>query len=308
MKKNIRFLVTERCNYSCYFCGNKEGESNSNREVLKVSNYLDLYSIHKEITGHKGVTIAGGEPLIYGNINELVMNLHNKEAEITLVTNGVYIEDHLGLFQYLKRVYINIHTLNESSYEKIVGVTNSMFKQIKKNIETLRSLYGDLEIVLNIVNSPENNLNILELRELFEFSRQVKADVNFTGVESTKNWSCISFDELYSNLIELGYMPINISGKLKKFSNGPNYIYFNQCIFPINNLNVAAIKYCDEEEKIFVHDDGRISIGNFKKSFIDFYQEIKDNDYEKITSKMKNILEDNLKDSCVYCLKQCTKN
>lgn len=306
MKKNIRFLVTERCNQSCYVCNNREGRKDLNRELLKVSDYVNLYLVHKVITGHNGVTIAGGEPLIFGKIDELVSSLYAKGAEITLVVNGSYIENHYTLFKYVKRVYITIHTLDESSYGKIVG-TSTMFKQIKKNIENLRALYCDLEINLNVTNCHENKLNVRDLREILEFSEQVKANVQITGTNESEKWKSITLEELTLNLTELGYTPVRMKGKLIVFAKQQHLIYFKQCIFPVDRIGDLSIKYCSASDEIVVHDDARFSVGNFQKSYVDFYEDLKKEDYKSIMQKMKSISEDASKDSCVYCLKQFTK-
>lgn len=92
MKKDIRFLITNSCNYGCYFC-HAEGVSGTlGKHELTVDNYITLYTLYSELEGWNGVTLSGGEPFLFRDIDELLKRLYEAGAQVTVVTNGALLD------------------------------------------------------------------------------------------------------------------------------------------------------------------------------------------------------------------------
>ena len=190
MQRDIRFLVTNACNYNCYFC-HHEGETGSNfiRNELSVEDYLNLYKIYSDMENWNGITISGGEPLLYRNIIELCKKLHYAGGKITIVTNGYLLMDKIDLLKYVDRINISIHTLNEQKYNEIVGLEN-VFGKVIHGLKMVRKLYPDLEIRLNITPTV-NNWSAELLKEILGFSKELKASVKFTELFPNTESDCI---------------------------------------------------------------------------------------------------------------------
>ena len=110
MKKDIRFLVTNSCNYGCYFC-HAEGVSGTlGKNELTVENYITLFNLYSELEGWNGVTLSGGEPFLFRDIDELLKRLYEAGAQVTVVTNGALLDRHLPAIKYIKRINVSIHT------------------------------------------------------------------------------------------------------------------------------------------------------------------------------------------------------
>lgn len=85
MKKDIRFLVTNSCNYGCYFC-HAEGVSGTlGKNELTVENYITLFNLYSELEGWNGVTLSGGEPFLFRDIDELLKRLYEAGAQVTVL-------------------------------------------------------------------------------------------------------------------------------------------------------------------------------------------------------------------------------
>ena len=128
MKRDIRFLVTQSCDFNCFFC-HHEGISISTMEELSVEDYIILYELYSDIENWNGVTISGGEPLLYRRIDELCRALYNKGAKITLVTNGHYLLDKIDVLKYVNQINVSIHSLDEDIYSKVTGRKNILSKE-----------------------------------------------------------------------------------------------------------------------------------------------------------------------------------
>ena len=74
MDKELRLIVSRRCNYDCYFC-HGEGVEKGTEEVFSSDDYKFLVDFCKRKYGWDTVTLTGGEPLIREDILDIVNNL-----------------------------------------------------------------------------------------------------------------------------------------------------------------------------------------------------------------------------------------
>lgn len=150
MKKDIRFLVTNSCNYGCYFC-HAEGVSGTlGKNELTVENYITLFNLYSELEGWNGVTLSGGEPFLFRDIDELLKRLYEAGAQVTVVTNGALLDRHLPAIKYIKRINVSIHTTDPQMYGTIIGRDGEKLYAVENNLKTVRALYPELEIRLNV--------------------------------------------------------------------------------------------------------------------------------------------------------------
>ena len=91
--RDLRLILTKSCNYRCTFC-HQEGVAHELAQVLDNQDYLFLYDIVQKRQQIEGVTLTGGEPLMYNQILPLSKMLHDHGAKITMVTNGSLLDKH----------------------------------------------------------------------------------------------------------------------------------------------------------------------------------------------------------------------
>lgn len=79
--------ITSRCNDNCSFCfRDRESKSISLESALKIID--NLYN-----SGIKHIAFSGGEPLLYNEIFEVLNYAHGKNLEITLISNGILLDN-----------------------------------------------------------------------------------------------------------------------------------------------------------------------------------------------------------------------
>ena len=162
MKNDIRFLVTKSCNYDCYFCHSEGVSEIIRKHRLSVEDYVKLYDIYSKMEGWNGVTLSGGEPLLFKDVDILLQKLNERGANITIVTNGSLLHLHLPSINYVKQLNVSIHTLNPAMYSKITNSEERKLFIVKENLKTIRKIYPEIEIRLN-VNPCLTALLILDL-------------------------------------------------------------------------------------------------------------------------------------------------
>ena len=68
--RELRFLVTQRCNYNCVFC-HGEGLQSTKNDLLTPEDIRFLYSVGRECYGITTATLTGGEPLVRKDIIDI---------------------------------------------------------------------------------------------------------------------------------------------------------------------------------------------------------------------------------------------
>ena len=174
MKNDIRFLVTKACNYDCYFCHSEGVGDVIRRHQLSVEDYITLYEVYSNLEKWNGVTLSGGEPLLFKDFDVLVEELHKKGANITVVTNGSLLHLHLPAMKYVKRINVSIHTLNPMLYSQITNREERKLFIVKENLKIIRNFYPEIEIRLNVTPCKNQNWNMQELQNLIAFAEEIK--------------------------------------------------------------------------------------------------------------------------------------
>ncbi len=109
---------THRCNLSCAGCGRiREYHDTLNRE-MSLGECLQAV----DEAGAPVVTITGGEPLLYGSIQELVGETLQRGKHIYFCTNGQLLKESLHLFKPHDAFTWNIHFDGTAAiHDRILG-------------------------------------------------------------------------------------------------------------------------------------------------------------------------------------------
>lgn len=166
---HLRLSVTNRCNHDCIFC-HREG-------ILKTPEYEmspDEIGFLTEVlssVGVKYVKLTGGEPLVRGDIVEVVKAI-SPHAEVSMVTNGSLLKHFAsGLAEAgLARLNISLHSLNPAVFREI---TRGRLEQVLEGIRA--AVDSGLPIKFDVVTLKHNSR---ELRDLVRFAIKVGADIN----------------------------------------------------------------------------------------------------------------------------------
>ncbi len=96
---------THRCNLQCAGCG----RIREYRETLGQELSLEECIRSVEECPAPVVTITGGEPLLYSQVSPLVRETLQRGRHIYLCTNGILLEESLGLFEPTSHFTFNVH-------------------------------------------------------------------------------------------------------------------------------------------------------------------------------------------------------
>lgn len=203
---NLRISVTQRCNLDCLYC-HREGQGSAGSGPVVVSRRdsvevgvdpveMSAEEIEKIASvgaklGIRKVKITGGEPLLRKDIVEIVSGISKIADEVSLVTNGMLLEQFARELKSagLKRVNISLDSFDPDNYKKIVGG-----KSLPKTVRGIKAAHaaGLTPVKLNMVVM--KGINSSEIWKMLDFARKNDAILQLIELETTKQGVG---DELY---------------------------------------------------------------------------------------------------------------
>ncbi|MCX6647818.1 MAG: GTP 3',8-cyclase MoaA [Candidatus Bathyarchaeota archaeon] len=152
---SLRISVTQRCDLACFFC-HREGEHDPGKEMApgEIGRIV-------EVAAELGVTkvkVTGGEPLMRGDIVEVISLISPHVREVSMTTNALLLPGRAAALRDvgLKRVNISLHSLKRETVKKIAGVDcldgvkegiraadEAGLKPIKLNFVVMKGLNSD---------------------------------------------------------------------------------------------------------------------------------------------------------------------
>jgi hopanoid biosynthesis associated radical SAM protein HpnH len=106
------------CNLSCAGCGRIREYADTIGERLSVAQCMDAL----EECGAPIVSVCGGEPLVYPEIEELVGKILARRKHVYLCTNGLLLEKKVYGFPPSDRLFVNVHLDGmEATHDRMAG-------------------------------------------------------------------------------------------------------------------------------------------------------------------------------------------
>lgn len=186
------YYVTTQCNLNCAYCE----DFGTRRNHLQQAHlpFEDAKRILMVIrSGMDSLWLTGGEPLLAPHLVDLLAYARRqlKFRQLTLISNGTLLPQHLDVLPLLNRLVISLDSLDPSAWTAL--------NMPKSYAESILDIVGDtaklqqkhkFNLILNTVITPENlgnDLNTSALDKLIEFCVQNKIWISFSP-QSVNNW------------------------------------------------------------------------------------------------------------------------
>lgn len=298
MGRELRLIVTQSCNYQCYFC-HKEGIEKSTETLLNSLDYEFLFETCKKQFGWNEISITGGEPFMNKEIDAIIKKLHEKGGKITIITNGELLLEHKNIIPYIKRINLSLHTLDEKKYEDIINRKDKM-KKILRNIAYIRNIFPKVDIRLNVVLVKGINDTETEILNLLDFANNIGSSVKFIELYTKNKDDIVKLEFVEDILIKWGYKYYDSSNISKKFmTNGKVDVIMSRIFCANAEKQFDPAYYCNKYNDLFITPDGHINICREKTEEISILKEIKNKDEKELLNKMKETLN-SIGKKCVF--------
>jgi MoaA/NifB/PqqE/SkfB family radical SAM enzyme len=175
----VVYYVTMQCNLNCAYC--EDFGARRNQQVMPAPAVADAKRILNVIrTGVERLWLTGGEPLLYPEISNLLAYARDdlKFREISLVTNGTLLSQHLSLLPFLDRLIVSLDSLDPQTLDR-VSVPYAYVDAVLTNVRAAASLQKThgFKLILNTVITPET---LPRLDELLRFCLEHRVWISFS--------------------------------------------------------------------------------------------------------------------------------
>ena len=272
--RELRFLVTQKCNYNCVFC-HGEGLQSKKSDLLTPEDIRFLYSVGRDYFGVTTATLTGGEPLVRKDIVDIAHELKKENCDITITTNGSLLGKCMYVGNYVKCINLSLHTLKCTRYEEIVQRQN-VFHAMVYDLQSFREMFPNVEICLNIALVQGINSSETELEDLIDFAESINSSIKFIELFPPDSEGFVSLEYLRSYLMRRG-----------KYSNGKVIVGLIK-IFCAKACEMARpSEYCNRYNDLFVSPDGKIKPCRNNKLEVDILEAVKSKDIEMTEEGIK---------------------
>ncbi len=151
----VNFHFIKACNMKCRYCFAEFKQSKLRLPLEKMQEIIrDLADF-----GFTKINFVGGEPLLYKNIEELIILSKELGFYTSLVTNGTFLEEKLpGIKNHLDMIGISIDSLHPETNKKIGRYTRKGFAPDETYYRNLCNLIkiNNIQLKINTVISQYN--------------------------------------------------------------------------------------------------------------------------------------------------------
>ena len=229
----INLHFTDFCNFHCKHCFVKKENCELSFDELKVAvDKIYKYFNDNEIKGR--INLAGGEPLMSRNIDRLIDYIASKGIEVSIITNGYYLDDSFieRHENQISTIGISVDSLdydtnvsigrcfkaNTLSKEQLIHICNSIKKAgIKLKINTCLSKLNIDEDFNSFIN--EIKPDRYKILQMHCDDNDIRNKNNMVNKEEAKAFlSKIKFDHIYESSDEMknSYIIIDSQGNISR--------------------------------------------------------------------------------------------
>jgi hopanoid biosynthesis associated radical SAM protein HpnH len=156
------------CNLKCTGCGRIREYRSTFRQQLSLADCLASV----DECGAPIVSICGGEPLIYREIQTLTTEIVGRRKHVYLCTNGLLLHKKLSLFRPSSRLFFNVHLDGmEATHDKAVQ-RKGVFARAVEGIRAAKE--AGFQVCTNTTVYHQTDMH--EIAVLFEFLSQLHVD------------------------------------------------------------------------------------------------------------------------------------
>ncbi len=260
--------ITPECNLKCKFCYN-DWESNK-LNSLTFDEFKDKIVFLLEELKFDTICFAGGEPLLFENLDDIILFLRNKYShlDIGIITNGVLLSD-AKLAALIKSglsyIEVSLFSVDKNIYTDISGT--NLLEDVKNNILNIQKYGINSRLAITIFNN-----NIDDLKDVLLFA--IGAGIEFIALnpfvqagrgEKNKNLklrkSQLELALLIADNFASKYcLLIHITIPIKNLINEDDYsnLLFSECECGSRKLTLSPngkLKICEHRNEIIEIDD-----------------------------------------------------
>lgn len=172
----LRISLTDKCNLRCTYCMPAEGlkDALQGAQRMTAQEISAIAGVFVRL-GVRKIRLTGGEPLVRKDAREIIELLSYFPVQLTLTTNGVYVDDFVDTFRSagIRSVNVSLDALTPATFRSLT--LRDHFDKVKSNIFLL--LEKGFHVKVNMVVM--KGMNHLEVVDFVQWTKEFPLHVRF---------------------------------------------------------------------------------------------------------------------------------
>ncbi len=203
------------CNLTCTGCGRIREYESTITERIPLEECLAAV----DECGAPMVSICGGEPMMYPQIGELVAGILERNKNIYLCTNGMFIRKRIHEFKPDRRFFFNVHLDGMKKNHDIAVEREGVFDEAIEGIKIAKA--AGFMVCTNTTVYKETDMN--ELVELYDYLQQF--DVDGHQLSPAYGYSAVNDREIFMTRDDIHEKFKDVDTLFKRFRLNQTPIY-----------------------------------------------------------------------------------
>jgi hopanoid biosynthesis associated radical SAM protein HpnH len=206
------------CNLTCTGCGRIREYESTITERIPLEECLAAV----DECGAPMVSICGGEPMMYPQIGQLVAGILERNKNIYLCTNGMFIVKRLHEFTPDKRFFFNVHLDGLEKTHDICVEKEGVFREAIEGVKAAKK--AGFMVCTNTTIYKETDMK--EIEALFEYLEQF--DVDGHQLSPAYGYSAVNDREIFMTRDDIHEKFHDVDRMFKRFrlNQTPMYLEF----------------------------------------------------------------------------------
>ncbi|MFQ5577805.1 MAG: radical SAM protein [Anaerolineae bacterium] len=184
------FHLTGRCNLNCAYCedfgARRPNDELAQLGVLPLEQAARVLAVLRQASPH--LILTGGEPLLYPDIEPLAARARfdHRFKSLTLLTNGLLLNQHPGLLAHLNRLVISLDSTDPQRWGGVIGLGRRAAQTIIDTVAALarRQAQYPFQLAVNCVVTPHT---LPDAEAVLDFCAELGIAFAFSP-QSFNNW------------------------------------------------------------------------------------------------------------------------
>ncbi len=174
----VTLFLTRRCNLKCKMCG-QWGDQGVTKKGNKIQPDMPLKKLREVILTlaefRPSITLFGGEPLLYTEIEEIIKLIKRNQLHCVMITNGYLLEKYARIITSEELDELNISIDGPKKvHDKIRGI-NGLYSKIEEGIKAVHNLKKGKKPLINL-QTTITKYNINDIVDMLNVAEEFKAD------------------------------------------------------------------------------------------------------------------------------------
>jgi len=267
LPENITFFLTYKCNLRCAMCG-QWGEAGSSssfdsgrlNQKLDISSYRRLLDEVKSFKPH--ITLFGGEPLLYNEFEELVIEIKKRRLHLGIITNGTLLKKYARVIVDSGVDVVSLSVDGPAEIQDSVRGLRGAYLSIKEGADEISRLKKEKKTSKPLINivCTISALNYKSIKEMPAVAKELHAGtLNLHHLIFTENETLEAHNKYFSGKFGTaskewaGFInpsvksidPVNLSEDISELKKGK--YPFLLTVYPDFNSSEIVRYYSDKD-------------------------------------------------------------